>query len=181
MKAVEKRLPRDFDKSFILFREKGKFFPVGWHYHPEYELVLVTKSTGRRMVGDHIGYFGEDDLVFMGPKLPHVWVNDAKYNPRSNHIADALVIHFEDSFLGKSFMNIPEMEPLRKFLALSNRGMVIRGNARERINMLMKKMLPLKGLGRLALLFEIFDILSGTPDYEFLASPGYIQHTQSDL
>src|ERR1700755_1842658 len=109
MKAIEKRLPRDYGKSFIVFRETGKFFPAPWHYHPEYELVLVTKSTGRRMVGDHIGYFQEGDLVFMGPRLPHVWVNDPQYNSQSGLVADAIVIHFEESFLGKSFMNIPEM------------------------------------------------------------------------
>ena len=57
MKAIEQRLPQDFDKSFIVFREAGQFFPCPWHYHPEYELVLITSSTGRRMVGDHIGYF----------------------------------------------------------------------------------------------------------------------------
>ena len=79
MKYIEVRLPQDFDKSFTVFREFGEFFPCPWHYHPEYELVLITKSTGRRMVGDHIGYFGEEDLVFMGPYLPHVWVNDPEF------------------------------------------------------------------------------------------------------
>lgn len=73
MKAVEFHLPQDVDKSFIVFRETGDFFPAPWHYHAHYEFVLVTKSTGRRMVGDHIGYFGEEDLVFMGSLLPHVW------------------------------------------------------------------------------------------------------------
>lgn len=57
MKSIEVRLPQDFDKSFIVFKEQGDYFPCPWHYHPEYELVLVLKSTGRRMVGDHIGYF----------------------------------------------------------------------------------------------------------------------------
>ena len=181
MKAIEKRLPRELDKSFIVFRETGKFFPAPWHYHPEYELVLVTKSTGRRMVGDHIGYFEEGDLVFMGPRLPHVWVNDPQYNEQSGLITDAIVIHFEESFLGKSFMNIPEMGVLTKFLALSNRGMAITGNTREQINALMIKMLPLQGLDRLALLFEIFDMLAGKSEYELLASEEYIQHIQADV
>lgn len=82
MKAIEFHLPQDVDKSFIVFRETGDFFPAPWHYHPHFEFVLVTKSTGRRMVGDHIGYFDEGDLVFMGSMLPHVWVNDPIYLQR---------------------------------------------------------------------------------------------------
>ena len=85
MKAIEVRFAKELDKSFVVFRETGKYFPCPWHYHPEYEFVLVNKSSGRRMVGDHIGYFNEGDLVFMGPHLPHVWRNDEAYFQK--HIA----------------------------------------------------------------------------------------------
>lgn len=181
MKAIEKRLPREYDKSFIVFREVGPFFPVPWHYHPEYELVLVTKSTGRRMVGDHIGYFEDGDLVFMGPRLPHVWVNDTAYYENTGLEADAIVIHFEESFLGADFLNIPEMENFKKFLQLSRRGLAIKGNTREKINALMKKMLVTgHGLKQLSLLLKIFDILSNYPEYESLASPGYLLSSQAD-
>ncbi len=101
MKSVERRLPQEFDKSFIVFNESGTCFPYPWHYHPEYELVLIRKSTGRRMVGDHIGYFDEGDLVFMGPMLPHVWVNDPVFvNGEAGYLADAIVIQFVSDFLG---------------------------------------------------------------------------------
>ncbi|MET6996013.1 AraC family transcriptional regulator [Chitinophaga defluvii] len=176
MKAIEQRLPQDFDKSFVVFRETGVFFPCPWHYHPEYELVLVTKSTGRRMVGDHIGYFEEEDLVFMGPMLPHVWVNDPEYiNGTSDAKADAVVIHFSEHFLGESFMGIPEMEPFQKFLKPANQGIVIKGDTRNRINALMKAMLSMNGLQRLSALFTIFDLLANTTEYELLASPGFVQ------
>lgn len=179
MKAVEYRLPQEFDKSFIVFKEKGKFFPCPWHYHPEYELVLVTKSTGVRMVGDNVGYFAEGDLVFMGPVLPHLWINDPEYiNGNADSLAEAIVIHFVDDFLGENFFDIPEMKPLKNFLTLSKHGMVIQGNSRERINVLMKQMLHMNGIQRIAALFTIFDILCRSSDYELLASPGYLKHSQ---
>jgi AraC-like DNA-binding protein len=182
MKAIEMRLRKDIDKSFIVFREQGKLFPCPWHYHPEYELVLVTKSTGRRMVGDHIGYFKEGDLVFMGPMLPHVWVNDPEYLEEGTPLeADAIVIHFVGDFLGEKFLQVPEMEKLNQFLQLSARGMHITGAASEKIGGLMKQLLDMNGMQRLVTLFSIFEILSATSDYELLASPGYIQtaHTKS--
>ncbi len=184
MKAVEKRLPRELDKSFIVFREKGCFFPAPWHYHPEYELVQVTKSTGRRMVGDHIGYFEEDDLVLMAPMLPHVWVNDNQYmTGNKKDAADAIVVQFVEDFLGENFLQLPEILALKKILQASTNGLAFKGETRKKINNLMKQMLNASGLQRLSLLFSIFDILSTTREYETLASPAFVQNTnlgQSD-
>ncbi len=180
MKSIELRLPRDFDKSFIVFKEVGQFFPVPWHYHPEFELVLVLKSTGRRMVGDHIGYFQEGDLVCMGPQLPHVWVNDSQYiNGQADHQAEAIVIHFKDDFLGEAFLNIPEMDAFKNFLRLSRRGLVLNGKTKEQINALMIGMVTMNGIQRLSSLLSIFDILSNTREYEVLASEGYTHMTDN--
>lgn len=181
MKAVEFHLPQDVDKSFIVFREKGDFFPAPWHYHAHFEFVLVNKSTGKRMVGDHIGYFEEDDLVFMGSLLPHVWVNDPVYLERkAKEQADALVIHFTDDFLGEDFMNIPEIDNLRKVLTLADRGLALRGDTRTRINKLIREMPPMSGLQRLSNLFLIFDIMSTTSEYDLLASPRFVQNFHYD-
>lgn len=180
MKSIELRLPQDFDKSFVVFKEVGQYFPCPWHYHPEYELVLVVKSTGRRMVGDNIGYFNEGDLVCMGPLLPHVWVNDPVFiNGNANYLAEAIVIHFNDNFLGEKFLEIPEMEAFKNFLILSNQGMSFYGETRKQINTLMKEMVGMNGIQRLSSLLSIFDILSNTKEYELLASPGYVHNINS--
>ncbi|MEO5997716.1 MAG: AraC family transcriptional regulator [Chitinophagaceae bacterium] len=177
MKAVEQRLPKEIDKSFIVFREKGTYFPAPWHFHPEYELVQVTKSTGRRMVGDHIGHFAEGDLVLMGPLLPHVWVNDPIYIQRNEgDAADAIVVQFVNDFLGEDFLEIPEMNNFKRILRLSHNGIEIKGKTKVQINELMKKMLGANGLQRLSLLFNIFDILSSTKEYKLLASVGFVQN-----
>lgn len=179
MNAIEYRLPQDFDKSFIVFQEIGVFFPCPWHYHPEYEIVLVNKSSGRRMVGDHIGYFDEGDLVFLGPMLPHVWINDTEYlTGNAKCQAEAIVIHFLDNFLGKSLSNIPEMESFRKILNLSNRGLVIKGETRKKIASIMNELLDMSGLMRISKLFTILDILANSSEYEVLASPSYLTTIQ---
>lgn len=179
MKVVEWRLPQDLDKSFIVFKELGQFFPCPWHYHPEYELVLVTKSTGQRMVGDHIGNFREGDLVFMGPMVPHVWVNDPVYiNGEADTMAEAIVIHFGEDFLGQNLMKIPELENLKNFFSSSKYGMVIKGKTREKITKIMQKMIGINGLQRISALFMIFDILSDTTEYELLISPGFMKTTE---
>ena len=177
MEYIELNLPQEPDKSFVVFKEIGKFFPCPWHYHPEYELVTVVKSTGRRMVGDNIGYFKEGDLVLLGSLLPHLWVNDVKFiNGKANSLAEAIVVHFKENFLGEQLFKIPEMESFNNFLKMSNRGIVIKGDAKVKINSIMKKMPSLNGLQRLSSLFSIFNILSGTVEYELLASPGFVKN-----
>lgn len=182
MKPVEFHLPQDFDKSFIVFRERGDFFPAPWHFHAHYEFVLVTESTGKRMVGDNIGFFGPDDLVFIGSRLPHLWLNDKVYLDRqASGKADAIVIHFTDDFLGKDFMTIPEMDGFKKFLTLSERGMVITGETRRKVSVLMKRMPEMSGLERLASLLIIFDVLADTTDFELLASPRFVANQSLDV
>lgn len=46
-----------------------------WHCHPEYELHLIRESTGRMMIGDHVGPFEPGSLILTGPNLPHNWVS----------------------------------------------------------------------------------------------------------
>lgn len=181
MKAIECHLPQEFDKSFIVFKEEGRFFPCPWHFHSEYELVLVNKSTGVRMVGDHVGYFGEGDLVFIGTKVPHLWINDPEYiNGKVSESAQAIVIHFLEDFLGENFFDIPEMSSLRTFLTLSQHGLVIQGVTRVKIASIMNKMLSMNGIQRLSSLFTIFDLLCNASEYELLASPGYLDSGQTD-
>ncbi len=179
MKVIEQRLPKDFDKSFIVFREVGKFFPCPWHFHPEYEIVLVTKSHGRRMVGDHIGYFEEGDIVIMGPYLPHVWVNDAIYIAgQADYLAEAIVVQFERNFVGNKFFELPELEEFRNVLNLSERGIVLRGKAKKRVAEIMKSMPSMNGLQRFSALFSIFDVLTNNTDFDLLTNPGFVQNFQ---
>ncbi len=174
MRSTENRLPQEIDKSFIFFREYGPVFPSTWHHHPEYELVLITQSTGQRIVGDHIGDFREGDLVFMGPWLPHIYISEKNPAAASDVMAEALVIQFAEHFVGECFWQIPEMEMIRSYLSYTRRGLVITGQKQERIAPLMQEMLCMNGIRRLAGLLTIFDILcSSTEDQEFLASPNF--------
>jgi hypothetical protein len=90
------------------------------------------------MVGDHIGYFDEGDLVFMGSGIPHVWINDQQYMAGEAGIeADAIVIHFSNCFLGDKFLDIPEMENFKNVLNLSSRGLTYNGETKKKINVIM--------------------------------------------
>ena len=45
MKAVEIRLLKEQDQSFLFYHETNPF--SRWHYHPDIELVLIIKGEGK--------------------------------------------------------------------------------------------------------------------------------------
>jgi gentisate 1,2-dioxygenase len=107
MKIAKIRLLQESNKSFIVHNERSPFAP--WHHHPEYELVLILRGRGRRMVGDHVDRFEENDLIFTGPFLPHQWICDNEIGNEHGNLSDeAFVIQFVHDFLGEKFFEAPE-------------------------------------------------------------------------
>src|SRR5689334_9649980 len=49
-------------------------FDSPYHFHPEYELILMENSHGTRYVADSIEPYAPGDLFFIGPNVPHVFV-----------------------------------------------------------------------------------------------------------
>jgi AraC-like DNA-binding protein len=174
MKIAKLRLQQQTDKSFIVHHEHYPFAP--WHHHPEYELVLLLKGKGRRMVGDNVDRFSEHDLIFTGPFLPHQWIPDA-YSPGHPDYNQerAFVIQFVDDFLGERFFEVPENEALKKFLSKSARGCKFYGVAKKKIISILIRMMDTNDSGRLFGLLSIFEVFSSTSEYQYLSSPASVE------
>ena len=59
--------------SFIVSTYNESGFKAPFHFHPEYELTLITAGSGKRYIGSHMAGFAPGDLVLLGPNLPHCW------------------------------------------------------------------------------------------------------------
>jgi len=174
MKLENIRLLKDPDKSFIVYHETNPFSQ--WHHHPEYELVLITKGKGKRMVGDHIDRFVQNDLVLVGPYLPHEWLCDREYFDHPDGFrGEGIVYQFLNDFLGQQFFDIPENRNLKRLLDESIRGVKFYGTTKKNIISLMLDNYNLDGTERLYSLFSIFRILSKTNEYKLLCSPGFVE------
>ena len=66
---------------------------VRWHFHPEYEIQLVTSTTGRYFVGDYIANFAPGNLVMTGTNLPHNWVSNVPQGERVDE--RCLILQFD--------------------------------------------------------------------------------------
>lgn len=176
MKPRLEKLTLEPKYSFVLQKDVYAYYPTPWHYHPEFELVLVVKSTGQRTVGDHTENFADGDLVFLGPNLPHAYHNDpVYYQDNSTLTAEAIVIHFREDFLGKDFFNLPEMIPVKQLFDKAKFGLKILGDTRQQMAEKMQQMLSMSGHQRIIQLLSMLEILSLSETYQLLASPGFVQ------
>ncbi len=170
MKIASISLRQEPYKSFIVHNEKDPFTP--WHHHSEYELVLIVKGEGRRLVGDHVARFQQNDLVFLGPYLPHQWDCDScNGNSEDEPKDEAFVIQFRYEFLGINFFEVPENASLKRFLIESSRGYEIYGKSKTKIISILHKMFNMNDVQRFYALLSIFEIMGSLTEYHLLASP----------
>ena len=174
MKTSEVRLFQEPDQSFIYHHETEDFSV--YHHHPEYELVLITKGKGIRIVGDDVNEFKENDLVLLGSYLPHVWKCDPEYfRADGSFSGEGYVIQFLDSFIGKAFFEIQENNHLKKIFAKSSQGCEILGETKEKIIDIMLKMSNMNRTERLYALMSIFAILASTNEYKLVCSAAFLE------
>jgi AraC-like DNA-binding protein len=137
------------------------YFDMPWHYHPEYELTLITQGEGKRFVGDCIEDFNPGDLVFIGPDLPHYWKNsEAYYSKGSGLKASAIVVHLGEEFPESQFFLLKELKKIKNLFLDAALGVRFNQETSERVRPKMEKLLTAKGYQKLDLLLDILDILS---------------------
>ncbi len=172
MKLENIRLLKDLDKSFIVCHDTQPFSL--WHNHLEYELVLIVKGRGKRMIGDHIDRFVANDLVLVGTGLPHEWLYDSEVSGNSDGFqGESIVYMFLPNFLGSEFFELPENRNLKRLLGDSSRGIKFIGKTKEKIRLLMLQNHDHDGSARLYSLLSIFGIIANTKEYTLLASQGF--------
>ncbi|MDE0597514.1 MAG: AraC family transcriptional regulator, partial [Roseibacillus sp.] len=145
-----------------------------WHFHPEYELTLITEGKGKRFVGDHVENFTAPDLVLIGPNLPHCW-SDLR---ESSGFAIQFVL---DS--NHPMGQLDEMCALETTLQDSNFGIHFTGSVVQRIETLMWAIADQSKLARLANFIGVLAELSDAPEHERLRLcgnnlklPHHVQH-----
>lgn len=137
-----------------------------WHFHPEYELSLIVKGSGKRFIGDHISTFYPGDLVLIGPNIPHCWISDDEETEN-----EMFVVQFERDFLGSDFYSIPESRGVKRLLGDSNKAILFESYGND-IRQQLVSMRTCEGLQRIAQLLLTCDQLSQCPQH-MLASDNY--------
>jgi len=131
-----------------------------WHYHKEYEILLTTESSGRRIVGYSIDDYAATELVLLGENLPHCWLTD--------HHVEQYVIQFTKESIGDSFWSNSELALINKLLSRSQQGIKFDAGTTDLIAPKILGLFEVDGFERLLLLFQILDMLSKAENTELL-------------
>jgi AraC-like DNA-binding protein len=181
MKPQLLKIPALPDYSFNLLEMNCAYFPTPWHYHPEYEIVLVKESTGRRFMGSNISDFKPGDLCMIGSYLPHYYRSDEKYYAKDSTLkARSWVIHFLEDFLGDKFLDIPESQNIKNLLERSKSGLDFGAKTVREVSPKIKNLQNLTGMNRLLALISILTTLSESEDARELNTSPMMLQNESD-
>lgn len=157
-------------ESFYVERKKSPYFGVHWHYHEEYEILFTIKGEGVRIVGDHMDHFKDEELVFLGSGLPHLFKNEEKSTLDK---VDYIVVKFGNTLSGLNFFSIPEFSNIDRFLKSGNRGVLF---LKETIRKVKEKLILLaesKDADKIIHLISVLQILANENEFQYLASENF--------
>lgn len=177
MKPELLKVPNQTTHSFNIRQDRLPNINNRWHYHPEIELIHFHKGTGTQFVGDNIKRFRPNDIVLVGPNLPHYWKYDEEESvSRESSRPYSTVIHFFEDFWSTSFLNLPENKIIKVTLEKAIRGIQITGRQQILVSNLMNDILLAEGPKRIILLMECIMAIGTGNQSKPLSSVGFKYH-----
>lgn len=162
-----------------------KYFPPNWHYHREYELLIITEGTGKRFAGNSVTTFREGDVALFGSNLPHFHLSDAVYHEDNDLRSTSQVIQFVPEVFPSDMHQIPAFQGIDTLLKRSENGILFdNSEIKNLIRLRFDTFDRLQGLERLMALYRILDQLSNTTEYTLLSMSddgGDIKNQKDDL
>jgi AraC-like DNA-binding protein len=162
-------VPRD--ESFKVWSHGYPYRTVRWHFHPEYEIQLITSTTGKYFVGDYIGNFAPGNLVMTGTNLPHNWVSNVSPGERVDE--RCLILQFDDEMVANAIKVFPELKRVESLLDASRWGVLFRPETGAAAEPIMREMLGAQGMRRVTLFVALLDLLVQSAEQVKLASAAY--------
>ncbi|MHA4842936.1 AraC family transcriptional regulator [Flavitalea antarctica] len=182
MKPLLKIINTPPREVFQLMKVNDHFFFPSWHFHPEYEIMLVLQGTGIRFVGDSMERFQPGDLAFIGQDIPHFYRSDEEYYQKTTtNRSKAIVLYFKQDFFGDAILNMPDIANFKRLLSNSRRGIRFKGAVKEQLICQIKKLDNSKdSLAKVIDLLSILQTMSNAKDYEILSSRGFTHNLDEE-
>lgn len=138
-----------------------------WHYHDEYELQLVVRTSGRIYVGNHLGAFEPGSIVLINPRVPHNLLSlDA---PAAGVVERSIVIHFAKDLMHKAAVLFADLRDAVSLLERDRCGVEFL-NADGDLHQRFRRVQNTAGFARFCALAELLQCLSQWPEFRSFSS-----------
>jgi AraC-like DNA-binding protein len=146
-------------------------FTFPWHFHPEYEIIYIIESSGKRFIGDSMEIFSPGDLILIGSQVPHFFKSDNIFHQQKTDLeVNAIIIQFTQSFLHEAIENYPELHSIRELLKKAQQGICIKAPANREITKKIEQLYYQKGFARFMGLIDILHQMSQSPERYLLST-----------
>lgn len=149
-------VPITQDDLFVIMNHPNAKFDYPIHCHPEYEINLVMKTSGTRVVGDYEEAFDDLDIVMTGPFVPHVWKSDLL----TNHV---ITIQFSSDLLSFQMINKRLFMPIRQLLVDSTQGLQFYGSEAEMIRDEIMELTRIQGFQTATKFLNLLNFMASAP------------------
>jgi AraC-like DNA-binding protein len=157
---------------FIIINSEKIGFDYPIHYHSAYELTLILKSSGNRIVGDSVEKYNSNDLVLIGPEIYHRWDDDDIAIEKRNN-AHVITIQFSKELFDQTLFLKESFSSIKNLLKGSQRGINFSGDTFKTIAEKMKKLTSTNKFESALEFLTILNILSLSKHKKYLASEGF--------
>ena len=158
-------------KSFIIKKINEPHFDPTFHLHPEYQISYVSQGEGKRFIGNHIESFEADDMVLIGPNIPHVWKSNSIYFSKNSELSTTVtVIYFSKEIIDNKLLDNIEFKEIKQLLIKSQSGVEILGKTKEKIKKIMLDLLDNEGFSGILSLLNILHIISTSNELSYITS-----------
>ncbi|MCF5708593.1 helix-turn-helix domain-containing protein [Pseudomonas syringae] len=161
------------DQCFRWYEHDYPYALARWNHHPEFEIHLIRRGSGKLVAGDYIGGFDAGHVALIGPDLPHDWIGDLA--PGEHLSGRDVVLQFDGAALLALRKTLPELGEVQRLFEQARRGLEFSGATAVQAARLMEEIGRAQGLERLILFLQLINTLSKAPSQEshLLASSCY--------
>ncbi|MEE4635621.1 AraC family transcriptional regulator [Pseudomonas alliivorans] len=161
------------DQCFRWYEHDYPYALARWNHHPEFEIHLIRRGSGKLVAGDYIGGFDAGHVALIGPDLPHDWIGDLA--PGEHLQGRDVVLQFDGAALLALRKTLPELGELQCLFEQARRGLEFTGATAVQAARLMEDIGRAQGLERLILFLQLINTLVKAPsrDAHLLASSCY--------
>lgn len=168
------------NRSFV-FKWESFDLTTRWHHHPEIELIYFIEGCTTGVIGEGFREFKEGDLVLLGAHFPHVLQEDKAYKRQHPETKPfGLILQFTEDFLGKDFLEKPELQPVKKLVQKARRGLAFHPTVVKNVGPLLLQMPCQNESRKLLSLLEVLLLLADTDDFESLTPEDYAHDPSAD-
>jgi AraC-like DNA-binding protein/quercetin dioxygenase-like cupin family protein len=180
MKPFLKIVDTQQNTAFQIMNVCEPYFFPSWHFHPEFEIMLVREGSGIRFVGDSIERFQPGDLVLYGSNIAHLYRSDEEfYSQESKLLSKATVVYFRENFPGENFWKLPEMGPIKKLLQVASQGIKFIGDTRTLLEKHIGQLAGRReGMDRIIDLLTILRIMATSKEFTLLSGHAFMGNIQ---